>query len=262
MSWRRQFLPTAVTHPQAHVPWAIYNAVKNPLCGGWASNPKLHLLPFKIVKSALHRQVENWYCFSGSIPPSGAVRKPLGQVKKGLGSSQVSCLGPWSDPKTGIILCIGVTKMTMANGCSGSLAKGTTLHNGSKCIFALAPELFYSSGQVQPSWHFVTLFLGFGPTWAPPSSHRAPSFLPFPHPQPALPIPTFLSTTDTPRTHNEYSAHRMKSVSRNFSLERYFHRESKAQILTAALLFTQISSPALKLYLSPLSCKQANCFIE
>lgn len=255
-SWRRQFLPIAATHPPAHVPWTIYNAVENPVCGGWASNPKLHLLPFRIVKSALHRKVENWYFFSSSIPPSGAVRKPLGQVKKGLGSSQVSCLQPWSDT-----LCIGVTKMTMANGHSGSLAKRTTLHDGSKWIFALAPWaiLFLRPGPTLLA-PCDSRCLMFCPTWAPPSSHRALSCLPLPHPQPALPILMSFSTTDTHTMsvlHTEWNQSAETSV-----FQGYFHRGSKAQILTAALLFTQISSPALKLYLSPLSCKQANCFRE
>lgn len=249
-SWRRQFLPTAVTHLPAHVPWTIYNSVENPVCEGWASYPKLHLLLLRIVKSALHRQLENWFFFSGSTSPSGAVRKPLEQVKKGLGSSQVSCLQLWSDPEVGIILCTGVTKMPMAKGHSGSLAKGTTLHNGSKWIFALAPWaiLFLRPGSTLlapcDSW-----YLGFYPTWVLSSSCRAQSCLPLPHPHSSLTHshdPLQHRHTHTMSTlHTEWNQTAETSV-----FHGHFHSQSKGQILTPALLLTQLSSPALKLYLS------------
>lgn len=132
----------------------------------------------------------------------------------------------------------------MANGHSGSSAEGTTLHNGIKWIFVLAPWaiLFLRPGSILltpcGSW-----CLGICPTWALHSSHRALSCLPFPHPHPSL------THSHVPlhhrHTHNEHLSHRIKSNNRNFSLSGVF-----SQILTPALLLTQLSSPALKFYLN------------
>lgn len=166
-------------------------------------------------------------------------------MKKGLGSSQVSCLQPWSDPEAGIIFCIAVTKMTRQMAALGPQQKGTTLHNGSKRISALAPWAFCSSGQVQPSWHLVTLDASSS---VPPEPCPDPTGLhpdpPPPHPKPSPPIPC-----PSPHTLSmlltEWNQPAETSV-----FQRYFHRENNGQILTPALLLTQLSSPALKLYLS------------
>lgn len=239
-SWRQQFLPTAVTHPQPTYP-ELFTMLWKTLCV--EGEQVTQNCTIQDCKSALHRQVENWYCFSSSIPPSGAVGKPLGQVEKGLGSSQVSCLQPWSDPEAGH-LCVGVTKVTMANGHSGSLAKGATVHDGSKWIFALAPWviLFFS-------WHLVTLGASGSvspepcphPTGLCPSS---PFLIPnFPLPFPCLSPPHTHTHTRAFYTQNETSQQKLQS-------SRGIFTERKAQIPKPALLFTQISSPALKLYLS------------
>lgn len=108
------------------------------------------------------------------------------------------------------------------NGHSGSLAKGTALHNGSKWIFALAPWAILF---LRPGSAFLTLCdsqcLGFGATWALPSSHRAPSCPPsssptFPTCPPPCPSPPHT------HTHSDHSAHRMKSVSRSSTLSGVF----------------------------------------
>lgn len=212
--------------------------------------PKIALVTIQNCKVSFAQATWKLIFFSGSTSPSGAVRKPLEQVKKELGSSQVSCLQLWSDPEVGIILCTGVTKMPRAKGRSGSLAKGTTLHDGSKWIFALAPWaiLFLRPGSTLlapcDSW-----YLRFYPTWVPSSSCRAQSCLPFPHPHSSLTHshdPLQHRHTHTKSTlHTEWNQTAETSV-----FHGHFHSQSKGQILTPALLLTQLSSPALKLYLS------------
>lgn len=172
----------AVTHPPAHVPWTIYNNVENTVCEEWASNPKLHLLPFRIAKSALHRQAENWYIFSFWCWKK-TLRTSEERARK-FPSFMLAAL-KWSCGRNNPLhRC---HKDDKANGHTGSSAKGTTLYNGSKRISALAPWniLFLRPGSTLLT-PCDSRCLQFSPTWALPSSHRAPSCLPLPHPQPSL----------------------------------------------------------------------------
>lgn len=122
------------------------------------------------------------------------------------------------------------------NGHSGSLAKGTALHNGSKWIFALAPCSIPQTRFCPPD----PLWLSVPGVWC----HLSPALIPqgsilplFLIPNlPNLPTPMSLSTT---HTHTVIILHTGWNQSAESPLfQGYFHRGSEGQILTPALLLT------------------------